>query len=133
LEPQRALADFLSEGHFARHVRRLLRAYGERRRILLTSLARRLGDAVDVLPSVAGLHVSVFSRDPDADVDAWVARARERGVAVQPLRPYYQGRARAGLALGYGLIAPPAIDDGVARLAATLAPAPRFAAGRRAR
>jgi GntR family transcriptional regulator / MocR family aminotransferase len=120
LELQRALADFISEGYFARHLRRLLRAYGERRQVLLASLERYFGDALLPLPDAAGLHVSAYCRDPEIDVEAWAARALARGVAVQPLRPYYQTRPRAGLALGYGLIASAKINEGISRLSASL-------------
>jgi GntR family transcriptional regulator/MocR family aminotransferase len=130
LELQRALADFLSEGSFARHVRRVLRAYGERRELLLAAVQRELGHALVPLPSAAGLHTSVHCRDPDLDAELWAERALERGVAVQPLRPYSRRRPRAGLALGYGLIAPSQIDEGISRLAASLPRARRSKASR---
>lgn len=41
--PQLVLADFIAEGHLARHVRRMSRSYGERRRLLLAALARHCG------------------------------------------------------------------------------------------
>jgi GntR family transcriptional regulator/MocR family aminotransferase len=118
LELQRALASFLDEGLFARHLRRMLRAYHERRDRLLSALQTELGHAVVALPSSAGLHVSVRCIDPDVDEEAWVRGAREAGVAVQPLRPYYRLRPHAGLALGYGLIPAAKIAEGIARLAA---------------
>jgi len=120
LELQRALADFIEEGAFARHVRRLLRVYRERRDRLVVALERELGDALILLPSTAGLHMSVYCRDPTVDVDAWARRAVEEGVAVGPLSPYYQSVPRAGLVLGYGLIQAARIDEGIARLARCL-------------
>jgi len=115
---QRALADLLSEGAFARHVRRLLRLYRPRRDALLRVVEEKLGESVTVVPSVAGLHMTVLSRAAEVDAEAWAERARARHVAVQALGSYYQRRPRAGLALGFGLIAPERIPAGIARLAA---------------
>jgi len=115
-ELQRALAELIDEGHLARHLRRLLRVYRERRDILLAALERHLGDVAELLPSAAGLHTSLYFRDRATDTATVVARALAAGVAVQPLTPYYRGRPRPGLALGYGIIAAPRIDEGIRRL-----------------
>ena len=56
---QAALADFLREGHFERHVRRMRRLYGRRRQALTTALARHLGDEVTVLSDAAGMFLMV--------------------------------------------------------------------------
>jgi GntR family transcriptional regulator/MocR family aminotransferase len=94
--------------------------YRERRARLVAALARELGDALVVLPSVAGLHLSAHLRDRRVDVDALAGRALAAGVSVEPLRAYYQRRARPGLALGFGLISTAKIDEGVRRLGACL-------------
>ncbi|MCE9580049.1 MAG: PLP-dependent aminotransferase family protein [Deltaproteobacteria bacterium] len=118
IEPQRALAALIDDGQLARHVRRVGRIYRDRRARLLAALARELPELA-IVPSVAGLHVSAIA-DRHVDTAALVARARAAGVAVHALAPYYAGRPRAGLALGYGLIPAPKIDAGVRRLAACL-------------
>jgi GntR family transcriptional regulator / MocR family aminotransferase len=120
LDTQRALAELIDSGALARHVRRMLRVYRERRARLVAALARELGDALVVLPSVAGLHLSAHLRDRRVDVDALAGRALAAGVSVEPLRAYYQRRARPGLALGFGLISTAKIDEGVRRLGACL-------------
>lgn len=119
-ELQRALAAYLDDGLFARHVRRLLRVYRERRQRLADAIARELGDAVVALPSAAGLHMSVWFRDRALAADKLAARALAAGVRVEPLRPYFAARPRPGLALGYGLIAAGRIDEGIRRLARCL-------------
>lgn len=129
---QRALAAFIDEGLLARHVRRLLRVYRERRDRLASAVARELGDRAIPIPSVAGLHQSLWFRDRDLDEAAVVRRALALGVAVQPLGPFHARGARGGLALGYGMIPAARIDEGIRRLAAAL-PAPRSAPRRRAR
>jgi GntR family transcriptional regulator/MocR family aminotransferase len=117
IEAQRALAALIDDGRFARHVRRLLRVYRDRRARLLDALDRHLRDVLVLLPSAAGLHTSAYFTDRRADADAIARRAQQAGVTIEPLRGYYQGRPRAGLAIGYGLIPARRIDEGIRRLA----------------
>lgn len=56
---QMVLADFIEEGHFSRHLRRMRLLYRERRSVLLDSLRSELGIDVGVSGEQAGLHVSV--------------------------------------------------------------------------
>ena len=116
VDPQGALAAFIEDGTFARHVRRLVKVYGERRERLLTAVARELKGRVRVVPSFAGLHVTMLF----ADRAQSAARALEEGIRIQPLAPYWQKRSLAGIALGYGLIPASRIDEGVRRLARSL-------------
>src|SRR5262249_12130749 len=113
LELQRALAALIEGGALARHVRRTLRVYHERRTRLHAALGRELGAELVVLPPAAGLHASALFRDRRLDTDALAARALAADVAIQPLRSYYQVRPQPGLALGFGLIPASKIDEGV--------------------
>ena len=119
-ERELALAGLMEEGLLARHVRRVQRIYRARREALLAALGARLGDAVEVLPAAAGLHLALFLRGRGPGAAAVAAAAAAAGVAVEPLGPYYAARARPGLALGYGLVASERIDEGVRRLAGVL-------------
>ena len=120
LTTQGALAEFLAEGHHAAHVRRAAKVYRERRRSLLEELAG-LDDLLEVVPSVAGLHVSAHFRDPGTDDTAAVARVAARGVRVEALSRYHrQAPVRPGLALGFAGVAVEALPEAVARLAAGL-------------
>jgi GntR family transcriptional regulator / MocR family aminotransferase len=112
-----ALARFIDEGLLARHVRRVLRVYRDRRERLHAALARHMGGALAPLPSSAGLHVAAFFGDRRVDTSALASAALAAGVAVEPLRPYYQKAPRAGLALGFGAIPAAKIDEGIRRLA----------------
>jgi GntR family transcriptional regulator/MocR family aminotransferase len=72
--PQLALANFIGDGHFDRHVRRMRRVYADRRARLLTGLGVALRDRIQVLPSTAGLHFS-FRLPASTDWGPWMARA----------------------------------------------------------
>jgi GntR family transcriptional regulator/MocR family aminotransferase len=122
IEVQRALATLIDGGTFARHVRRVLRVYRERRARLIEGLASI--DALDIVPSAAGLHIAAMLHDARRDGDAIVAALRERGVGVQSLREHYATQPRAGFAFGFGLVATNQISEGVARIAKALSATP---------
>jgi GntR family transcriptional regulator/MocR family aminotransferase len=123
---QAVLADFIGEGHFARHIRRTREAYGERRAALLEALDARLAGRLDCGPSDAGLDLCVhFTQDRDeADV---VRRAAQAGVDVRNLSYYTHPAAgpdcavAPGLLLGFSAFTPAQIRDGVLRLEQALA------------
>lgn len=99
---QVALAGFLAEGHYARHIRRMRDVYCARREALLDALARECGGRLTVHNADAGLHVSTFLADGPDDLDV-VARMRERGLVATPLSSCYAGDSRSsGLLLGFG-------------------------------
>lgn len=118
LATQAALAALMADGSLARHVRRVLRTYRERRDRLIAALARELGDELVVVPASAGLHVAARFADRRLDDAAVVAAARASGVGCSALTPFYLRRPRPGIALGYGVIPRSSIDEGVRRLAA---------------
>jgi GntR family transcriptional regulator/MocR family aminotransferase len=60
---QRALARFIGDGHFDRHVRRVRTRNSERRAALVEALQERVGERVEVLGATAGLHVMLRLRD----------------------------------------------------------------------
>jgi GntR family transcriptional regulator/MocR family aminotransferase len=109
---QAALADFLREGHFERHVRRMRRLYGRRREALTGALARYLGDEVTVLSDAAGMFLMVrFASGRAAD------RARSHGVRLSSTARYYLGDAPPHeYLLRFSAIGERALREGVRRL-----------------
>ena len=116
LTTQGALAEFLAEGHHAAHVRRATRVYRERRDLVLAGLAE-LHDVLEVVPSVAGLHIAARFRDENANDRAVVRRAAQRGVRVEALTDHHRDQpARPGLAIGFGGIDAELIPAAMSRL-----------------
>lgn len=96
---QRAVADFLREGHYLRHLRRMKRHYATRREALLRCLKELASDALTV-EATAGLAVVTLLPQSASDVDV-ALRALPFGLAPAPLSPWYaQSPARQGLLLG---------------------------------
>ncbi|HEY3478049.1 MAG TPA: PLP-dependent aminotransferase family protein, partial [Streptomyces sp.] len=115
LPAQAALARFIDEGLFARHIRRATKVYAERHERLVSTLDRVFTGRLELVPSAAGLHLCALAAD-DVDLAAVVARAAHAGVAVQTLSDLCGGSPVPGLVLGYGSIPVDRIEDGLAVL-----------------
>jgi GntR family transcriptional regulator/MocR family aminotransferase len=99
---QAVLADFLSEGHFARHLHRMRALYHGRRDALVEAIRRELGDLVIVVGAGAGLHLCALLPSGVDDREV-LRRAAALGVTGSPLSSCYAGRRRrSGLILGFG-------------------------------
>lgn len=99
---QAVLADFIREGHFSRHIRRMRPIYANRRRLLVAELERVLGDIATITGDEAGMHLSLFLPDNFDDV-AIAARAARQSLHLSALSASYTGSApRRGLVLGFG-------------------------------
>jgi GntR family transcriptional regulator/MocR family aminotransferase len=126
---QAMLAEFIAEGHFTSHIRKMRTLYGQRRQTLLDAAARRYGDALPAVGGDAGLHLVM--QLPDGSDDRLVAAAAlERNIVVRPLSGYYAQPALApsGLLIGYACVP----DEEIAPAFNTLADAidatlPQFA------
>jgi len=117
---QAALAEFVGDGHFARHLRRMRQVYRERRNVLIAALTSELGDRVEILGEQAGLHLVVTLPRGFAD-RRLCDRAADEGLWIMPLSESYLGAAaRPGLILGYGGTATAAIPGAVRHLRALL-------------
>ena len=121
---QRALARFIRDGHFDRHLRRTRVGNGQRREALVTALGEHLGDQVEVLGANAGLHLMVRLRDvPLAREPELIAAAERAGVRVYSPALFYQApreRPEAELLLGYAALSLVQIRRGIDRLADVL-------------
>lgn len=98
---QAIVADFMAEGHFARHIQRMRRLYSERRALTAAALARGLGGCAQVEPSPGGMHLLL--RLPGEGSDLLVAeRLLAHGVAGQPLSPWWASERRgSGLLVSF--------------------------------
>ena len=104
---QAALAAFISEGHFARHLRRMRRLYARRRALFLSNCSRLLGDWLTPLPGSAGIQ-TVWWLDARFDDQSLVEALRRHQLNAAPLSTHYRhGDARNGLVLGYAALSEP--------------------------
>jgi GntR family transcriptional regulator / MocR family aminotransferase len=110
--PQQMLADFISQGHLDRHIRRMRHQYAEKRHIVEQTLAP-IAHLARLRGLEAGLHAYL---ELGATVNATLVAqlAQERNVIVTPLDAFYLGPPdRSGLLLGYASLQIPDIIRGV--------------------
>ena len=114
---QAALAEFIAQGHFGRHVRRMRALYHERRDLLVDVARRELGGALDVRLPDTGMH-TVGWLASGVDDRAASKRALEAGVDVPALSSYRLEPSRAGgLLMGFSAYDAREIVHGVRALA----------------
>lgn len=114
---QKALANLIQEGAFARHLRRMQRLYQRRRQRLLAALAQR-PDLWECLPQVAGIHPALAFRQ---SVDKLEARLLGAGINAEDLSDFHaSSEGTKGLLIGFGMIDDEDIEVGVRALARAL-------------
>jgi GntR family transcriptional regulator/MocR family aminotransferase len=115
---QVALAKFIDQGGFARHIRKVRRVYTERHELVTKILNKDFADHLEVIPAVAGLHVAALARSASVDQISEVAvRASDLGLQVQRLAKFsFDGPPRPGLLFGYGAIPTSRIHEGLSLL-----------------
>jgi len=113
---QAVMTDFIREGHFARHIRRMRVLYMDRRRMLMKAIQTEMGDLLEVIGDAAGMHLLALL--PPGIDDAAVSRhAAQRRISVMPLSSCcLKPPARGGLILGYGGANAQQIYDGIRKL-----------------
>jgi GntR family transcriptional regulator/MocR family aminotransferase len=118
---QEVLRDFMSMGHFGRHLRRMRQLYRERRNALVNSLKDEFGEMLQVHGAEAGMHLAVTLPRGIRDRKI-VERAAECGLQLWPLSPcYYSDPPRQGLILGFGSTPAKRIPRAVSQLRSVLA------------
>ena len=121
---QRALTDFINEGHLERHLRRMRTLYDRRRQKLAAALHAQFGDRVTILGENSGMHVMIRLRTPFSNEEV-IRRAAAAGVGMIDARIYYLGPGRAGeFVMGYAPLSERRIQEGVRRLAKALSQIP---------
>ena len=122
---QAVMADFIREGHFGNHLRRIRRTYLTRRDCLVRELNRHFGE-VELTGRAGGLHVvwHLPRRFPTAARLAQAAAAAGVGVYSLPAGAAYckssDIRSHHALMLGYSSLTEHEIREGVRRIADTL-------------
>jgi GntR family transcriptional regulator / MocR family aminotransferase len=114
---QGALAGFMEQGHYERHLRRSLRRNAARRQALLEALDRHFGGLLQVRGVEAGLHVVADLGLSAAEERAVVRAARRRGLGLYGLGAFSQGAVDAtGLVLGYARLDERELEEAIALL-----------------
>jgi GntR family transcriptional regulator/MocR family aminotransferase len=117
---QAVLTDFIREGHFARHIRRMRMLYLDRRRALVNAIQVQMGHMVEVIGAEAGMHLVALLPRGINDVEV-SRKAAQMGISAIPLSScYVTPPTRGGLILGYGGANAHQIHDGIRKLRMSL-------------
>lgn len=98
---QAALADFIAEGHFARHLRRMRALYERRQNVLVEAAEKLLDGLLKVSKADSGMHLTGWLAE-DFDELEVAEKAAENGLNLMPLSAYcIENKLPAGVILGY--------------------------------
>lgn len=113
---QAVMADFIRDGHFARHIRRMRMLYMERRKALVKSIGSHIPGRLEIVGAEAGMHLVTLL--PQGVNDVEIARkAAQKGISAMPLSScYVSAEKRGGLILGYGGVNAHQINDAIRTL-----------------
>ncbi|HUI70721.1 MAG TPA: PLP-dependent aminotransferase family protein [Spirochaetia bacterium] len=129
---QLALAEFMSAGHYARHLRRMRQHYLERRDVLVHALTETLGDLLEPSVPEVGMHLVAWLTTRGS-AEPLAQRASLHGVHALPVSRFSARRlSRDGLVLGFSSARPEELRAGVRTLGIALRN-PRGALGARSR
>lgn len=113
---QAVLAEFISEGYFARHIRKMRRLYQDRQELLITEMEKHLAGKMTAQRMDAGMHIIAYAADVANEIAIFKA-ARDAGIKLTFVSGYDVGpRKSRGLILGYAGITEKQIKDGVRKL-----------------
>jgi len=117
---QLVLSDFIAEGHFGRHLRRMREVYAERLAVLLEEARLRLAGLLEISKVEAGLQTAGWLCG-GIDAESAAAAAAKRNVDVTPMDRYSKGRVvPEALQLGFAALDVKEIRRGVRELAIAL-------------
>src|SRR5262249_58737826 len=88
---QAVVSEFMQQGHFAAHIRRMRQLYREQRDALAEALTRRAADRLDVALPDQGMHLVAYLRDGSSDI-AMEATAQPAGIVGRAISPFYRAR-----------------------------------------
>jgi GntR family transcriptional regulator / MocR family aminotransferase len=101
---QAIVATFMNEGHFARHIQRMRKLYGERREATARGLRKALGDHIAIDHQPGGMHLILRLKAFQSDT-LLVQRLGQAGIYAEALSEWnVQSQTGPGLLLGFANI-----------------------------
>lgn len=117
---QTILAAFISEGHYARHVRRVRKACHERQQVMIKAIQWYLPEIIHAEPSDSGIHIVCWLSE-EIQESYMIEQCRKVDLGAQPLSRYCQTQPTSqAILLGFAAHSPSEIVDGIKKLAQIL-------------
>jgi len=119
---QAVMADFMTEGHFARHLRRMRTVYASRLSALMRAVRAHAPDLLEIAELEGGLNRVAWLPPGLSDTEA-VAALQPEGFAFLPVSEFrLRPGGRGGLVLGFGGMSEESIEASIRRMAGILRP-----------
>ncbi len=117
---QAALTEFIDNGHFSTHIRKMRLIYAERHEAIVVAIRKYLGGMVDISPAQAGLNVIGWLAENCNDLEA-ERQMKAHGILSSPMSPrFIEHPPRQGLFLGFGCTPVEKIAPAVKKMATAL-------------
>ena len=115
---QAAVADFIEEGHFVRHLRRMRKLYQQKWEHMRELCDEHLHGLMTPIAQSAGMHLALVFNDQSLDDKALSQEFAKLGFGSSPLSSYYHLEAlQKGLALGFANTSAREREEGIKKLA----------------
>lgn len=88
---QAVVAEFMEQGYFIRHLKKMRALYAERRQFLAGALREIFGDGIAIISPAAGLHLVVQIKGSERLYGKIGALAHAKGLGLQPLSSWHMG------------------------------------------
>lgn len=114
---QHALALFMEKEHFDRHLRKMRKIYKDKHEMLISSLNKHMGEAINIIGEKAGLHllINVHNKDHSKLIKA----AANQSIGIYSTVSYYSNKSvdESPIILGFGGLTVQEIEEGIKKLA----------------
>jgi GntR family transcriptional regulator/MocR family aminotransferase len=118
---QTVILEFMEQGHFTAHIRRMRQRYREQRDSLAAALERGAADHLKVIVPDQGMHLVAYLQEGVSDIEI-EALARQAGISLRAVSRFYRAAApKTGVMLGFSGFPPQVIVPAAAQLAALIA------------
>ncbi|WP_342535567.1 PLP-dependent aminotransferase family protein [Lysinibacillus sp. FSL K6-1151] len=114
---QRTMAQFMAQGEWTRHIKRMRLTYKQKMQHLVQELQRQFGPQIAILGEQSGLYIVVKVKSPLSEQQL-IQRAETYGVKVYPTSPFFINQTSEDplLQLGFSKLTMEEIKLGVERL-----------------
>lgn len=113
---QMVMAEFLTNGHFERHLNRMRRTYKKNREAAIKALEKE-PKVLDISGADAGIHIVVEFDTKKSDSEL-KKEFLDAGISISPLSEYYSGEkpSRSKFILGFGGLSRDLLTEGIGKI-----------------
>jgi len=117
---QATLAEFIDNGHFSAHIRKMRLLYVERHEAIVAAVRKDLSGMVDISPAQAGMNVIGWLGSNSKDIEVEY-KLKVHGILSSAMSPrFIEQSPRPGLLLGFGCTPVEKIQPAIQKMAQSM-------------